>query len=140
MIEHKREIRELHEIVSAKGDDVTSMLEAQQALRLRITEIGAALDRARNEAHQGELALVTAEKDLRRAEEQLTQATRRRGTVEGELEELCEALDIATASTKTRRLRSRPGAPRARKRAPGWSTPRCSRPSGASACSGSSRW
>jgi chromosome segregation protein len=109
MIEHKREIRELHEIVSAKGDDVTALLEAQQALRLRMTEVASALDRARNEAHQGELALVTAEKDLRRAEEQLTQAARRRGTVEGELEELCEALDIATGEHENQRARIEAG-------------------------------
>jgi chromosome segregation protein len=58
-------------------------------------EVGAALERARNEAHQGELALVTAEKDLRRAEEQVTGFRRREDTVRGELEELTEALERA---------------------------------------------
>src|SRR5262249_37261041 len=58
MVEHKREIRELHGIVAEKADVVTRLLEEQQALRLRITEVGTALDRARSEAHQGELALV----------------------------------------------------------------------------------
>src|SRR5262249_55958200 len=90
MVAQKREVRELHRVVSEKGDVVTRMLEAQQALRLRITEVGAALDRARSEAHQGELALVTAEKDLKRAEEQLAGVDKRRAQVNRELEELEE--------------------------------------------------
>ncbi|MFO0760877.1 MAG: chromosome segregation protein SMC [Byssovorax sp.] len=109
MIEHKREIRELHEVVAQHGDSVTALLETQQALRLRMTEVSAALERARNEAHQGELALVTAEKDLRRAEEQLAHATKRRATVEGELEELVEALDIASGEHETQKLRLEAG-------------------------------
>jgi chromosome segregation protein len=95
MIEQKREMRELHEIVAKKSDEVTAMLEAQQALRLRMTEVGTALERARTEAHQGELALVTAEKDLKRAEEQLAGIGKRRDTVQNELEELTDALDRA---------------------------------------------
>jgi chromosome segregation protein len=96
MIEHKREMRELHEWVGAKSEEVTALLEAQQALRLRMTEVGTALDRARTEAHQGELALVTAEKDLRRAEDQIAHADKRRGVVEHELEELSLSIDQAS--------------------------------------------
>ena len=95
MIEQKREMRELHEWVAKKSEEVTALLEAQQALRLRMTEVGTALERARTEAHQGELALVTAEKDLRRAEEQIGSADKRRGTVERELEEMIDALELA---------------------------------------------
>ena len=96
MIEHKREIRELHEIVAKQGDQVTKMLEAQQALRLRMTEVGASLERARNEAHQGELALLTAEKDLKRAEEQLAASQKRLGVVRDDLSELTEHLETAS--------------------------------------------
>jgi chromosome segregation protein len=96
MIEHKREMRELHEIVAKKSEEVTALLDAQKAQRLRMTEVSAALERARNEAHQGELALVTAEKDLRRAEDQLANATRRTAQVEGELSELGERIDLAS--------------------------------------------
>jgi chromosome segregation protein len=95
MIEHKREMRELHEWVAGKSEEVTALLEAQQALRLRMTEVGTALDRARTEAHQGELSLVTAEKDLKRAEDQIAHADKRRAVVEHELEELGLALDHA---------------------------------------------
>ncbi len=95
MIEQKREMRELHEWVAQKSEEVTALLEAQQALRLRMTEVGTALERARTEAHQGELALVTAEKDLRRAEDQIGTSDKRRDTVERELEEMTDALEHA---------------------------------------------
>lgn len=95
MLEHKREIRELHEIVAKKADEVSALLAEQHALRTRITEVGTALDRARSEAHQGELALVTAEKDLRRAEDQLAGVQKRMGVVEAELGELSQALERA---------------------------------------------
>ena len=88
-------MRELHEWVAKKSEEVTALLEAQQALRLRITEVGTALERARTEAHQGELALVTAEKDLRRAEDQIQHADKRREQVEHDLEELTEGLERA---------------------------------------------
>jgi chromosome segregation protein len=96
MIEQKREMRELHEWVAKKSDEVTALLATQQALRLRMTEIGTALDRARSEAHEGELALVTAEKDLRRAEDQLGNVRRRQAAVQGEVQELLDALDSAS--------------------------------------------
>jgi chromosome segregation protein len=95
MIEHKREIRELHEIVARKSDEVSALLAEQERLRHRIAEVGAALERARTDAHQAEIALVTAEKDLRRAEEQLAHAGKRRAVVEGELEDLTIALEKA---------------------------------------------
>ena len=105
MLEQKREMRALHEIVATKSDEVTALLEAQQALRQRLSEVGAALERARTEAHQGELALVTAEKDLRRAEEQLAAAQKRRGVVQGELEDLTEGLDDAGGEQEAARTK-----------------------------------
>ncbi len=96
MIEHKREIRELHEIVAKQSDQVTTLLETQQALRQRMTEVSSSLERARNEAHQGELALLTAEKDLKRAEEQLTASQRRRGVVRDDLSELTDNLETTS--------------------------------------------
>jgi chromosome segregation protein len=109
MVEQKREMRELHEIVAKKSDEVSALLEAQQALRLRMTEVGTALERARTEAHQGELALVTAEKDLKRAEEQLASVTRRRETVRGELEDLHESVDGASREQEQARAKLEAG-------------------------------
>ena len=120
---------------------MTALLEAQQALRLRMTEVGTALDRARTEAHQGELALVTAEKDLRRAEDQIQHAEKRRGAVERELEELGDAHRAAPAASTRPRASKLDGGRAATRggRRPRSSTPRCSPPSGASASSASSR-
>jgi chromosome segregation protein len=109
MIEQKREMRELHEVVAKQSDLVTKLLEAQQALRLRMTEVGAALERARNEAHQGELALLTAEKDLKRAEEQLAGSQKRRGVVREDLEELTSALETASGDHEAARDRLEAG-------------------------------
>ncbi len=95
MIEQKREIHKLHEIVAKKSDEVSALLAEQQALRLRMTEVGTALERARTEAHQGELALVTAEKDLKRAEDQLLNVRRRQETVQRELHDLVQAMEGA---------------------------------------------
>jgi chromosome segregation protein len=95
MIEQKREMRELHEIVAKGGEAVSALLAEQQAQRLRMTEVGAALDRARNEAHQSEIGLLTAEKDLRRAEEQLAGVRKRHAVVEGEIAELRDAIEGA---------------------------------------------
>ncbi|EYF01778.1 chromosome segregation protein SMC [Chondromyces apiculatus] len=105
MIEQKREMRELHEIVASKSDEVTAMLEAQQALRQRVTDVGNALERARSEAHQAELQLLTAEKDLKRAEEQLATAHKRRAVVDQELEDLREHLDMASGEQDAARER-----------------------------------
>ncbi|MDI1474963.1 chromosome segregation protein SMC [Polyangium sp. y55x31] len=95
MLEQKREIRELHDVVAKLGDQVTALLEAQTAERQRIAELTAAVDKARSEAHTSEIALVTAEKDLRRAEEQLAASQKRRSAVQRDLEEIMGALENA---------------------------------------------
>jgi len=97
MIEQKREMHALHDVVAALADEVTELLDRQQAMRKRTTEVGTALDRARTEAHQGELALVTAEKDLKQAEERLAAVDKRLEAVRAELAELAQALELATS-------------------------------------------
>jgi len=93
LVEQRREMRELHEIVAIESDKVTALLAEQTTLRTRLVEVTSALDRARNEAHQGELALVTAQKDLRRIEEQLAGTTRRLVTMGTELAELNQNIE-----------------------------------------------
>jgi chromosome segregation protein len=105
MIEQKREMRELHEWVAQKSGEVTALLEGQQALRLRMTDVSTALDRARAEAHQGELALVTAEKDLRRAEDQIAHADKRTATLENEIEELAITIEHARGEHEAARTK-----------------------------------
>jgi len=93
LLEQKREIRELHEVVAKLSDQVTELLDSQQAERTRLSEITAAVDKARSDAHASEIAAVTAEKDLKRIDEQVIAAQKRRSVVERDLEEIIGNLE-----------------------------------------------
>jgi chromosome segregation protein len=95
MLESKREARELVGEIERRDALVTDQHQALQASRAEIAQTGAALDRARAEAHTRELALVTAEKDLQKAEAQLDAVLRRLQAVATEDAELARALDEA---------------------------------------------
>jgi chromosome segregation protein len=95
MLESKREARELVKELDRLDTLVTERLQAFHASRAEIVQAGAALERARHEAHTRELALVTAEKDLQKAEGQLESVARRLQTVVSEDGELTRALDEA---------------------------------------------
>ncbi len=97
MLESKRETRELGEEVERLDLLVTERLGVHQALRGKIAETQGALDHARQAAHQGELALVHAEKDLRSTEAQLEAVRKRLGALAAESEELGMALGEAGA-------------------------------------------
>jgi len=97
MIEHKREMRELHEIVAQKDDVVTALLDQQSEARTKLSELGTELDTARTLAHELEIASVTAEKDLRRTEEQLASLERRLVSLRSESTELGERIAEAAA-------------------------------------------
>lgn len=93
LLEQKREIRELHEVVAKLADQVTALLDTQQAERTRLAEITAAVDKARSDAHASEIAAVTAEKDLRRIDEQVIAAQKRRSVVDRDLAEIIGNLE-----------------------------------------------
>jgi chromosome segregation protein len=93
MLESKREARELVKELDRLDLLVTERLRALHASRAEIVQVGAALDRARHEAHTRELALVTAEKDLQKTEQQLESVVQRLQTVASEDTELTRALD-----------------------------------------------
>ncbi len=95
MLESKREARELAKELERLDALVTEHLRAFHASRAEIVQASAALERARHEAHTRELALVTAEKDLQKAEGQLEGVVRRLQTVVSEDGELTRALDEA---------------------------------------------
>jgi chromosome segregation protein len=77
VLESKREARELTEELRRLDAVVAGRLESLQNVRVALARVGAALDQARQQAHAGELALVTAEKDLQKAEERLAGLLRR---------------------------------------------------------------
>ncbi len=98
LVEHKREMRELHEACASRGDRVTELLAAQTESRAQMTELSGQLDQARSEAHASEIAFMAAEKDIKRGEEQLAQLSKRLVTVRTERAEIAERIAAATAS------------------------------------------
>ena len=88
MVEQKREMR----LLAVQVDELTTLekerFAAHTALRSRMTEIGTELDRARQGAHEGELAHLQAEKDLGRTRGERERAIARRQKLQNECEEL----------------------------------------------------
>jgi chromosome segregation protein len=92
MIEHKREMHELVDQVARLETEAARLLADHTALRTRLTEVGTALERARKFAHEGELAHVTAEKDLARTQGDLERIEARLNAVSAELAEVDRVL------------------------------------------------
>jgi len=97
MLESKREARELAKEIERLDRVVTQRLEALQLSRGELAQTGAALDRARQEVHARELALVTAEKDLQKTDERLQGVIARLQAIAIEEAELQRAIEEAAA-------------------------------------------
>jgi chromosome segregation protein len=97
MLDVAREMRELQGELTRLDALVAERLAHHQSLRAQIGECTGALERARQQAHQSELALVHAEKDLRAAEAELESHNQRLRVLGGELEELRGAIAEAEA-------------------------------------------
>jgi chromosome segregation protein len=97
VLETKREIRELTSEVQELDARVSSCLAVHQGLRGAIAEATGTLDRARQLAHERELAQVHTEKDLRALEGQLSTIERRIEAISQECTELAAQLEHADA-------------------------------------------
>jgi chromosome segregation protein len=95
MLETKREMRELGVVVARLELEYAAAHEEHLALRRDIGERQAAIDGARVEAHESEIEIVTAERDLRAAEGERKQAAERAAALELELAELSAELERA---------------------------------------------
>jgi chromosome segregation protein len=98
MVEQKREMRALAAEVTRLVAEQRRLVEAHQALRARMTEVGASLDQARQGAHEGELAHTRADKDLGRTRAELGRAEQRRSAIRLEMQELDQSLEDAVSS------------------------------------------
>jgi chromosome segregation protein len=87
MLEMKREMRALAEETQLLEAAVTQAQTQHHELRGKVTETQVALEQARLVAHEGELALVRTEKDLRAAEGDKEKLERRLDQVLAELED-----------------------------------------------------
>jgi chromosome segregation protein len=92
MIEQKREMQQLRADVTRLEAEHARVQAEHTTLRARLTEVGTALERAREQAHEGELAHITAEKDLARAINEIERAEARIGKLGGELVDIDAAL------------------------------------------------
>jgi chromosome segregation protein len=92
MIEQKREMHLLGDSVANLEVQCASLVADHNALRARITELGTSLERAREGAHEGALAHVTAEKDLSRTASEIQRSEHRSRAIEAEICELDQAL------------------------------------------------
>ena len=95
MIEQKREMKELRADVTRLEAEHTRVQGEHTALRARLTEVGTALERARELAHVGELAHITAEKDLARAVNEIERAETRIAKLGLELTDIDASLEQA---------------------------------------------
>ncbi len=114
LLAEKREIRELHGVVAEEGSGLEALIAEQDAHRARMTELGRALDLARNEAHEISLSLATKERDHKSLEEKLASLTKRLEAVTREIAEITAALvraaeqrQSAEASLESARERER---------------------------------
>ncbi len=92
MIAVKREVRDLHGVVQRLDAELGAAVAHHGELRSGIASRQAALDAARTEAHDAEIAIVKADKDLRRVEEELLRTRERAEKVTLETDDLAQAL------------------------------------------------
>ncbi|RYZ06613.1 MAG: chromosome segregation protein SMC [Myxococcales bacterium] len=95
MIEQKREMQQLRSDVTRLEAEHARVQADYTALRARLTEVGTALEHAREQAHVGEVAHITAEKDLARAVNEIERAESRIAKLGTELTDTDAALEQA---------------------------------------------
>jgi chromosome segregation protein len=95
MIAVKREIRDLHVVVGRLDGEMSAAVARHGELRNGIASRQAALDAARTEAHDAEIAIVKAEKDQKRAEDDLARTRQRIEQLDREADDLEHQLEGA---------------------------------------------
>ena len=92
LIEVKREMRELSDEVSRLDAEMSAAMSRHSSLRSGIAQRQAALEATRSDAHNKEISLVKADRDLRRAEDAERSAQVRIETLSREADELANLL------------------------------------------------
>jgi chromosome segregation protein len=112
VLKQKREIRELEEISAGLDKDLEAASARLVSVKAELAETAATLETLRKEGHQGDLAILTSEKDLvrwrsegERLAERRAQLERERGEVAGAQREHARELeenDLALAGARGR--------------------------------------
>lgn len=95
LLRMKREIRELEESVARGQSELERATTQQGGIRAAIAERQAAIDAARVEAHDAELEILGAERDLRAIDLELQRVTERRQSIAAAQQEARAALNQA---------------------------------------------
>jgi chromosome segregation protein len=95
LLQVKREIRELGEAVEQLDGALQEAVEHHGKLRQSIAQSQAELEATRGDAHQKEIALVEASRDLKRAQEAGKETSERIARLADEADELARALQEA---------------------------------------------
>jgi chromosome segregation protein len=92
LVDEQRELRELSHVCAELSANVEARIAEHQALRAQMSGLGSALDQARQAAHAAEIALVSAEKDQKKTDEQTTSLEERLAAMNAELADIGEKL------------------------------------------------
>ncbi len=96
MLEQKREIRELRDELAHESEDLEATTAAVEDQAHRLAQMQDALDEAKAQAHEAEIAMVTGQQDLQRLEQQQSLVARRHAEVSREVN------DVVSAQTEAR--------------------------------------
>ncbi|HMJ51603.1 MAG TPA: chromosome segregation protein SMC [Polyangiaceae bacterium] len=92
LVDEQRELRELAQVCAELSTKVEARIAEHQGLRSLMSGLGSALDQARQATHDAEIALVSAEKDQKKTDEQTTALEERLGAMHAELSDIGEKL------------------------------------------------
>jgi chromosome segregation protein len=92
LVEEQRELRELAVLCADLSTKVEARIAEHQALRGQLSGLGSALDEARQAAHDAEIALVSAQKDQKKTDEQTTSLEHRLAAMNAELSDIGDKL------------------------------------------------
>jgi chromosome segregation protein len=101
VLEQKREIRELEEVVARLEADTQAALSRHVEKKQELAAVTEELERLAGELRQGELELFGQQKDLDRATEELRRFEQRRAQLESQAQDLRRAREDADARAMT---------------------------------------
>jgi chromosome segregation protein len=88
LVDEQREMRDLREACAALLVKVERQIAQHQELRDKMAGLGSTLDEARQSVHESEIALVSARKDQKKTDEQISSLEHRLSSAQAELSEI----------------------------------------------------
>src|SRR5262249_46882224 len=103
-LQQKRELRELEEIIARIEIDYQEVLARHVSTKAEITALSRALGTGTKDSHQGEIEVLSSEKDLGRSQAGVTRLRERREALGSEREELEAARGQALGEVEQHRV------------------------------------